>query len=121
MARYDQIGAVTPGKCKVECRRSFFERLPAEAKRWLAVRKDLLDQQIIDTNGRKVVRVNDVDLSEQPNNGNTELRIEQVDVGLPAAVGRLLHGIVPPAASPSNSGEAAAANDPLGVREPGGA
>ena len=62
------------------------------------MKKDLLDQQIIDTNGRKVVRVNDVDLLEQRTNGNTELRIEQVDVGLPGAVRRLLQGIVPPAA-----------------------
>jgi Mg/Co/Ni transporter MgtE/sporulation protein YlmC with PRC-barrel domain len=62
------------------------------------MRKDLLDQQIIDTNGRKVVRVNDVDLADQRNNGNTELRITQVDIGLPSAVRRLLQGIVPPMA-----------------------
>ena len=65
---------------------------------WLAVQKDLLDQQIIDTNGRKVVRVNDVDLSDHRTNGNTELRVTQVDVGLPGAVRRLLQGIVPPMA-----------------------
>ena len=69
---------------------------PNEA--WLAVRKDLLDQQIIDTNGRKVVRVNDVDLADQQTNGNTELRVTQVDVGLPGAVRRLLQGIASPAA-----------------------
>jgi magnesium transporter len=56
----------------------------------------LLDQQIIDTSGRKVVRVNDVDLTEQRTNGNVELRITQVDVGLPGAVRRLLQGIAPP-------------------------
>ena len=44
--------------------------------------KDLLDQQIIDTSGRKVVRVNDIDLAEQRTNGNVELRVTQVDVGL---------------------------------------
>jgi magnesium transporter len=60
----------------------------------LAVRKDLLDQQIIDTKGRKVVRVNDVDLTEQRNNGSVELRLTQVDVGLPGAVRRLLQGVV---------------------------
>ncbi len=60
------------------------------------MQKDLLDQQIIDTNGRKVVRVNDVDLADQRTNGNTELRVTQVDVGLPGAVRRLLQGIVPP-------------------------
>jgi magnesium transporter len=54
----------------------------------------LLDQQIIDTKGRKVVRVNDVDLTEQRNNGSVELRLTQVDVGLPGAVRRLLQGVV---------------------------
>ena len=63
---------------------------------WLAVRKDLLDQQIIDTQGRKVVRVNDVDLAELRTNGNVELRLTQVDVGLPGAVRRLLQGVVSP-------------------------
>src|SRR5271170_4538878 len=62
----------------------------------LAVQKDLLDQQIIDTRGRKVVRVNDVDLAQQRSNGNLELRLTQVDVGLPGAVRRLLQGAVPP-------------------------
>jgi magnesium transporter len=62
----------------------------------LAVQKDLLDQQIIDTHGRKVVRVNDVDLAEVRTNGNVELRLTQVDVGLPGAVRRLLQGLVPP-------------------------
>jgi Mg/Co/Ni transporter MgtE len=60
------------------------------------VRKDLLDQQIIDTQGRKVVRVNDVDLTEHKSNGNVELRLTQVDVGLPGAVRRLLQGVVGP-------------------------
>ena len=62
---------------------------------WLAVQKDLLDQQIIDTRGRKVVRVNDVDLTPFRTNGNVELRLTQVDVGLPGAVRRLLQGVVP--------------------------
>jgi Mg/Co/Ni transporter MgtE len=69
---------------------------PNEA--WLAVQKDLLDQQIIDTNGRKVVRINDIDLTEQRTNGNVEMRITQVDVGVKGAVRRLLQGLVPPMA-----------------------
>jgi len=36
----------------------------------------------------KVVRVNDVDLAEQRINGSVELRVTQVDVGLPGAVRR---------------------------------
>ncbi len=97
VARFDQIGSVAPGHVKLSADESALELFhPNEA--WLAVRKDLLDQQIIDTNGRKVVRVNDVDLSDSRVNGNTELRVTQVDVGLPAAVRRLLQGIVPPMA-----------------------
>lgn len=97
VARYDQIASVVPGRVNLTTDESALELYhPNEA--WLAVRKDLLDQQIIDTNGRKVVRVNDVDLADQRVNGNTELRITQVDVGLPSAVRRLLQGIVPPMA-----------------------
>ena len=65
-------------------------------KRGWQCAKDLLDQQIIDTSGRKVVRVNDVDLTEQRTNGNVEMRVTQVDVGLPGAVRRLLQGVVSP-------------------------
>jgi magnesium transporter len=97
IARYDQIASVAPGLVRLTTDESALELYrPNEA--WLAVRKDLLDQQIIDTNGRKVVRVNDVDLADQRVNGNTELRVTQVDVGVPAAVRRLLQGIVPPMA-----------------------
>ena len=35
----------------------------------LLLERDLLDQQIIDVSGRKVVRVNDVDLRREPVNG----------------------------------------------------
>ncbi|HVB56562.1 MAG TPA: CBS domain-containing protein [Candidatus Acidoferrales bacterium] len=97
VARYDQIASVAPGRVGLTTDEASLELYhPNEA--WLTVRKDLLDQQIIDTNGRKVVRVNDVDLDDQRTNGNTELRITQVDVGLPAAVRRLLQGLVPPMA-----------------------
>jgi magnesium transporter len=97
VARHDQVESVVPGRVKLTTDESALELFhPNEA--WLSVQKDLLDQQIIDTNGRKVVRVNDVDLADQRLNGNTELRITQVDVGLPAAIRRLLQGIVPPMA-----------------------
>ena len=97
VARYDQIAGVAPGRITLTTDEAALELYhPNEA--WLAVGKDLLDQQIIDTNGRKVVRVNDIDLADQRTNGNTELRITQVDVGLPGAVRRLLQGVVPPMA-----------------------
>jgi CBS domain-containing protein/sporulation protein YlmC with PRC-barrel domain len=58
------------------------------------IKKDVLDQQIIDVNNRKVVRVNDVDFDIQPTDGHTELRIVAANVGLAAAVRRLLQGIM---------------------------
>lgn len=96
VARHDQVASVEPGTMKLNVSERALEVYrPNEA--WLAVRKDLMDQQIIDTHGRKVVRVNDVDLMEQRSNGNVELRVTQVDVGLPGAVRRLLQGVVSPA------------------------
>jgi magnesium transporter len=95
LARYDQVATVAPGTIRLNCSERALE-LYQPNEGWLAVRKDLLDQQIIDTKGRKVVRVNDVDLTEQRNNGSVELRLTQVDVGLPGAVRRLLQGVVSP-------------------------
>jgi len=97
VARYDQIESIAPGRIKLSVDESALE-LYQPNEGWLALQKDLLDQQIIDTNGRKVVRVNDVDLADQRTNGCTELRITQVDVGVPGAVRRLLQGLVPPMA-----------------------
>src|SRR6202162_5509730 len=96
MARHDQVSKIAPGRIDLNVsERALDAYQPNEGL--LAVRKDLLDQQIIDTSGRKVVRVNDVDLAEQRYNGNIELRITQVDVGLPGAVRRLLQGVAPSA------------------------
>lgn len=94
VARYDQVASVQPGDVRLNVNEKALEPYePNEA--WLAVQKDLLDQQIIDTSGRKVVRVNDVDFAEQKTNGSVELRVTQVDVGLPGAVRRLFQGIAP--------------------------
>ena len=66
--------------------------------------RDLLDQQVIDINGRKVVRVNDVDLQvDAPKDKNAErthpvLRVHSVDVGARGAVRRLLRGVAPKSA-----------------------
>ncbi len=60
----------------------------------IRIKKDVLDQQIIDVNNRKVVRVNDVDLDIEPIDGHSELRIMAVNVGLASAVRRLLQGII---------------------------
>src|SRR5205085_6861737 len=70
--------------------------LPVEGTEGLLLlSRDLLDQQIIDVNGRKVVRVNDVDFSEQRANGNVTLRVDAVDVGMRGAIRQLLQGVVP--------------------------
>lgn len=95
LARYDQVAFVAPGTVRLNVEEKALEHYhPNEA--WLAVRKDLLDQQIIDTSGRKVVRVNDINLLEQRTNGTVELRVSQVDVGLTGAARRLLQGLASP-------------------------
>lgn len=61
--------------------------------------RDLLDQQVIDVHGRKVVRVNDVDLQVEaiPEGGKPHaiLRIHSVDIGARGAIRRLLRGLAP--------------------------
>jgi CBS domain-containing protein/sporulation protein YlmC with PRC-barrel domain len=61
----------------------------------LLLERDLLDQQIIDVHGRKVVRVNDVELHPELSQQQLALRIGEVDVGARGAVRRLLQGVVP--------------------------
>ena len=64
---------------------------------YLLLERDLLDQQIIDVNGRKVVRVNDVELAWETGNGRPDqvsgLRIERVEVGIRGASRRMLKGL----------------------------
>jgi len=57
--------------------------------------RDLLDQQIIDVHGRKVVRVNDVELYQEHGNKHPMLKVGSVDVGPRGAIRRLLKGVVP--------------------------
>jgi magnesium transporter len=61
----------------------------------LLLKRDLLDQQIIDVHGRKVVRVNDVELYSNPVNGHIVLDVLAVDVGARGAIRRLVKGLVP--------------------------
>jgi CBS domain-containing protein/sporulation protein YlmC with PRC-barrel domain len=84
-----------------------------EEDSFLMLERDLLDQQIIDVHGHKVVRVNDVDLVWEPvlhpdvdtlasgAAGPVEahdivLRIAQVEVGTRGAIRRLLKGLPVP-------------------------
>jgi len=82
VAKHNQVASVAPGKVELNVSERALE-LYQPNESWLAVQKDLLDQQIIDTSGRKVVRVNDVDLTPIRTNGNVELRLAQVDVDFP--------------------------------------
>jgi magnesium transporter len=65
------------------------------AEGMLLLGRDLLDQQIIDVHGRKVVRVNDLDIHREQENQHLVLKVGDVDVGARGAVRRLLKGIVP--------------------------
>lgn len=63
---------------------------------YIFLRQDILDRQIIDVHGRKVVRVNDVNLRWLPHNGGADqLCVSEVEVGLRGAVRRLLQGTLP--------------------------
>lgn len=61
----------------------------------LLLSKDLLDQQIVDVNGRKVVRVNDIALRIEHVGDRDELWVHEVGVGLQGAFRRLAEGILP--------------------------
>jgi magnesium transporter len=58
--------------------------------------RDLLDQQIIDAHGRKVVRVNDVTFLRERENDHDVLHILEIDIGLRSILRRVLQGVVPP-------------------------
>ena len=65
---------------------------------YLLLDRDLMDQQIIDVNGHRIVRVNDVDLVWEAWPEDTDrlsLRIAEVEVGLRGATRRLLKGLPP--------------------------
>jgi magnesium transporter len=78
-----------------------FDNLPkySSGEGMLLLERDLLDQQIIDVHGRKVVRVNDIELSLERDSANSalglHLRITFVDAGARGAIRRLLKGMVP--------------------------
>jgi magnesium transporter len=62
---------------------------------FLYLKQDLVDRQIIDINGRKVVRVNDVDLEWLGRGGANLLRVAEVEVGLRGAFRRVFKGVLP--------------------------
>jgi CBS domain-containing protein len=67
----------------------------ASSEGFLLLERDLLDQQIIDVHGRKVVRVNDVDFEVVQSNGHPTFSIYEVEIGPRGAVRRLLKNLAP--------------------------
>ena len=66
----------------------------------LRMMRDLLDQQIIDSHGRKVVRVNDITFDcrreHGEENGESDvLHVIEVDIGIRSIFRRLLQGVLP--------------------------
>lgn len=62
----------------------------------LRIVRDLLDQQIIDAQGRKVVRVTDMTFEVRQENGGDILWVLDVDIGVRAIFRRLIRGLLPP-------------------------
>src|SRR6516225_2335777 len=63
----------------------------------LRIARDLLDQQIIDAQGRKVVRVTDITFEVRHQNGDGDiLWVLDIDVGLRSVFRRLVQGWLPP-------------------------
>jgi CBS domain-containing protein len=58
--------------------------------------RDLLDQQIIDAQERKVVRINDVTFERMIEDGADALWVLEIDIGIRSIFRRLLQGVVPP-------------------------
>lgn len=92
--RYDQIQSITTKGIHLND-----ERLtPYHSDEYmLRMTRDLLDQQIIDAQGRKVVRVNDVTFLKECEASNEVLHILEVDIGIRSILRRLLRGVVSPA------------------------
>jgi len=61
----------------------------------LRIGRDLLDQQIIDVTGRKVVRVNDVTMDCHHDGDRDILTVREVDIGIRSILRRLLQGVLP--------------------------
>ncbi|MGH9624993.1 MAG: magnesium transporter, partial [Bryobacteraceae bacterium] len=87
--RYDQIESITPQGIHLKD-----ERLtPYHSDEYmLRMVRDLLDQQIIDAQGRKVVRVNDVTFQKLREGGHDVLHVLEVDIGIRSMMRRVLRG-----------------------------
>ncbi|MGH9591245.1 MAG: magnesium transporter MgtE N-terminal domain-containing protein [Terracidiphilus sp.] len=66
-----------------------------DGSNYLFLRQDLVDRQIIDIHGRKVVRANDVDLEWLGHGAAHLLRVAEVEVGMRGAFRRIFKGLLP--------------------------
>jgi flagellar motility protein MotE (MotC chaperone)/sporulation protein YlmC with PRC-barrel domain len=62
---------------------------------YLYLQQDLVDRQIIDIHGRKVVRASDVDLEWMGQGAAHLLRVAEVEVGIRGAFRRIFKGLLP--------------------------
>lgn len=91
--RYDQIAQLS---LKEGIRLSNEKLYPYHSDEYmLRINRDLLDQQIIDVDGRKVVRVNDVTFEIRREERDSLMMLE-VDVGIRSVFRRLMQGTISP-------------------------
>ncbi|HTA45337.1 MAG TPA: CBS domain-containing protein [Bryobacteraceae bacterium] len=90
--RYDQISTISLDGIHLNNEKLY----PYHSDEYmLRLQRDLLDQQIIDVNGRKVVRVTDVSFEVRHEDRDSLMMLE-VDVGIRSILRRLLQGMVRP-------------------------
>jgi len=91
--RYDQVASISLDGIHLSNEKLY----PYHSDEYmLRIQRDLLDQQIIDVNGRKVVRVTDVSLERRTDEERDSLMMLEVDIGIRSILRRLLQGVAPP-------------------------
>ena len=92
--RYDQIGSITldEGIALADEQLTPYH----EDEFMLRIGRDLLDQQIIDVTGRKVVRVNDLTFEIRNGGERDVLAVLEVDIGVRSIFRRVLQRALPP-------------------------
>lgn len=86
---WDAVAALAPQQVRLRVARRFLHPRPLQPEEMLLA--DILDSQVVDTDGLKVVRVNDLQLFQT----NTEVRLVAADVGTLGLLRRLsLDGVV---------------------------
>ena len=91
--RHDQVKTIEPGGIQLKDE----VLTPYHSDEYmLRMKRDLLDQQIIDAQGRKVVRVNDITFLKLRQDGGDMLRVLEVDIGIRSILRRVLCGLLPP-------------------------